>query len=113
MSPDTHGIPHNPIRQTNAMRPLRRIMRHPHQRILCLWSLRRHNNLLVIIRYLITRPFEQLGVYSRGQRPWWAARGRGFVSWEFETDEYAVGGLFEQRHGSEGPFGTQLGREGA
>lgn len=111
MPPNTNTVPHNALDHTNIMRPPRRIMRDPDQRIRPRLPLCSNYYASLVIRYLCARLFQQLRVYCRWERPRWTARGCGFVGWKLEADEFPV--LCEKAGDALCPCWAQGGRERA
>jgi hypothetical protein len=83
----------------------------PHQRLLRFFSVRLQWLLPLVVRYILSRPLEQLLVYYGWEREWRASRCRRLICWEFEADEYA--GWCEELVHAAGPDGADGGVESA
>lgn len=111
MPPNTDAVPHHALDHADVVGPPRRVVCYSHQRVLARGSVCSHNHAGVVIRYFLARPLEQLCVYGWREGPRRAARRRGLVGGEFETDKYPV--LRKQLLNPGCPCGAQIRRQRA
>lgn len=73
MLPNAHTIPYHALDHADIVGALGGVVRYPPQRTRAFSSLRRYYDTALIVLYLLAWLLEQFRVYSRWERPWWAA----------------------------------------